>query len=222
MADTIKIGVSITSFDNPFLTIIENRIKDEVAKEGAELIIEDAQLDIARQQNQVQNLIANGVNSIIVNAVNGSASPAMRRMAVKFGIPRVYVNHLHAEHAQMPEGTSFVSSDEVESGTMQTKEICKILSSKVGIYVLMRPLENEASKIRTQDIEDVIARLDAPPDGLAAMKASNLDGTVYQDAKKARRGDAASRRQHNQGREAQGQYLDPLRAGHPDTISKYE
>jgi len=289
MADTLKIGVSMTSFDNPFLTIIQSGIKEEAAKEGVELIVEDAQLDVARQQNQVQNFIANGVNAIIVNAVDGSASPAMTRMAVEAGIPLVYVNHPPAEHAQMPEGTSFVGSDEIESGTMQTQEVCKLLGGKGDIYVLMGPLENESSKIRTQDIEDVIATpdcagmkiigkqvgnwsrtegqdltanwlttgqpfaaiianndemaigaiqalkaasvdmskvvvagIDATPDGLAAMKAGDLDVTVYQNAKKQGEATLQAAASMAKGEKAEGNIWIPFEPVTPDTISKYE
>ncbi len=153
-----RIGVSMTSFDNPFLTILLNGIRAEGAKnDGLELVVEDAQLDVARQLNQVQNMIANGVDAILVNAVDGAATPAMTRLAVEAGIPLVYVNHTPAEYENMPEGTSFVGSNEVDSGTMQTQEVCMMLGGQGNVLVLMGPLENEASIIRTRDIEEVIA-----------------------------------------------------------------
>lgn len=153
-----RIGVSITSFDNPFLTILLNGIRDEAAwHEGTELIVEDAQLDVARQLNQIQNMVANQVDAIIVNPVDGAATPAMTALAVDAGIPLVYVNHPPAELADMPAGTSFVGSDEMDSGTMQTRAVCDMLGGKGRVLVLMGPLENEASIIRTRDIGDVIA-----------------------------------------------------------------
>ncbi|MDP5307853.1 sugar ABC transporter substrate-binding protein [Paracoccus spongiarum] len=153
-----RIGVSMTSFDNPFLTILLNGIRAEAARhEDLELVVEDAQLDVARQLNQVQNMVANGVDAIVVNAVDGAATPAMTQLAVDAGIPLVYVNHPPAEHAAMPAGTSFVGSNEVDSGTMQTRAVCEMLGGTGKILVLMGPLENEASIIRTRDIEEVIA-----------------------------------------------------------------
>lgn len=153
-----RVGVSMTSFDNPFLTILLNGIRAEGAKHSdLELVVEDAQLDVAKQLNQVQNMVANGVDAIVVNPVDGAATPAMTALAVEAGIPLVYVNHPPAEHAAMPEGTSFVGSNEIDSGTMQTKAVCEMLGGKGKVLVLMGPLENEASIIRTKDIEDVIA-----------------------------------------------------------------
>ena len=153
-----RIGVSMTSFDNPFLTILLNGIRAEGAKHpDLELVVEDAQLDVAKQLNQVQNMVANGVDAIVVNPVDGAATPAMTKLAVEAGIPLVYVNHPPSEHAAMPDGTSFVGSNEIDSGTMQTKAVCEMLGGKGKVLVLMGPLENEASIIRTKDIEDVIA-----------------------------------------------------------------
>ena len=49
-----RVGVSMTSFDNPFLTILLNGIRAEGAKHSdLELVVEDAQLDVAKQLNQV-------------------------------------------------------------------------------------------------------------------------------------------------------------------------
>ena len=153
-----RVGVSMTSFDNPFLTILLNGIRAEGEKHAdLELVVEDAQLDVAKQLNQVQNMVANGVDAIVVNPVDGAATPAMTKLATDAGIPLVYVNHPPAEHAAMPAGTSFVGSNEIDSGTMQTKAVCEMLGGKGKVLVLMGPLENEASITRTKDIEDVIA-----------------------------------------------------------------
>ncbi|MFV0358994.1 sugar ABC transporter substrate-binding protein [Tropicimonas sp.] len=153
-----RVGVSMTSFDNPFLTILLNGIRAEGEKhDDLILVVEDAQLDVARQLNQVQNMVANGVDAIVVNPVDGAATPPMTQLAVDAGIPIVYVNHPPLEHENMPAGSSFVGSNEVDSGTMQTRAVCDMLGGQGKVLVLMGPLENEASMIRTRDIEEVIA-----------------------------------------------------------------
>lgn len=181
MADSPRIGVAMTSFDNPFLTILLGGIKEQAAKDGAELILEDAQLDVARQQNQVQNFIANGVDAIIVNAVDGAATPAMTQLATQAGVPLVYVNHPPIDHAALPEGTSFVGSNEEESGTMQTREVCRMLGGKGNVLVLMGPLENEASAVRTRDIEQVIATPECSGMKIVDRQVGNWNRTQGQD-----------------------------------------
>ncbi len=181
-AGNLRIGVAMTSFDNPFLTILLNGIKDGAATAGTvELSLEDAQLDVARQQNQVQNFIANGVDAIIVNAVDGAATPAITALATQAGVPLVYVNHPPAEHAAMPPGTSFVGSNETDSGTMQTQAVCRMLGGKGDVLVLMGPLENEASLVRTRDIEEVIATPDCAGMKIVDKQVANWNRTQAQD-----------------------------------------
>lgn len=74
-----RVAVSMTSFA-PFLTILLNGIKEEAERSGGEveLLTEDAQLDPAKQLNQVQNFVATGVDAIIVNAVDGGAVQVLK------------------------------------------------------------------------------------------------------------------------------------------------
>lgn len=157
-----RIGVAMTSFDNPFLTILLNGIKDEAARAGdVELSLEDAQLDVARQLNQVQNFVANGMGAIIVNAVDGDSTAAITRTAIEAGVPLIYVNHPPAElETGMPAGSVFVGSNELDSGTMEAEAVCKLLEGKGRAAILMGPLANHAALVRTRDVEDVFARPD--------------------------------------------------------------
>lgn len=160
LADT-QIGVSMTSFDNPFLTIILKGIQAEAEKtEGVTLSVEDAQLDVARQLNQVQNFIANGVDAIIVNAVDGDSTAAITKAATDAGIPLIYVNHPPAElDSGMPAGTAYVGSKEEDAGTLQAQAVCAMLEGKADqkAVILMGPLENHAALIRTKMVEEAFA-----------------------------------------------------------------
>jgi ABC-type sugar transport system substrate-binding protein len=177
----------------------------------------------------------------------------MTRLAVAAGIPIVYVNRQPADIETLPPSAAFVGSNEVESGTLATTEVCRLLRdagrTEARILVMMGELSNQAARQRTQDIHDVIATppcafmtvaeeqtgnwrrtegqdlmanwisagtrfdavvsnndemaigaiqalkaagydldsvivagIDATQDGLAAMKAGELDVTVFQDA----------------------------------------
>lgn len=160
LAET-RVAVSMTAFDNPFLTIIREAIAAEAGKAGeVEVSFEDAQLDVARQLDQVQNFIADGYDAIIVNPVDGDSTTAITQAAVAAGVPLVYVNHPPGDVASLPEGVSFVGSNEVDSGTMQTQQVCALLGGKGNVLVMMGPLENHSAIIRTKDIHDVIATPD--------------------------------------------------------------
>ena len=157
-----NIGVSMAQFDDNFLTVLRNGMIDYAKTlNGVTLQVEDAQNDVAKQQSQIQNFIASGVSAIIVNPVDTDATTAMSKIAADAGIPLVYVNRQPVNVDKLPEKQAFVASNEVESGTLETKEICRLLKeagkTEANIVVMMGELSNQAARQRTQDIHDVIA-----------------------------------------------------------------
>ncbi|AUX79739.1 sugar ABC transporter substrate-binding protein [Sinorhizobium fredii] len=152
------IGVSMALFDDNFLTVLRNGMQDYAKTlNGVELQIEDAQNDVAKQQSQIQNFIAAGVDAIIVNPVDTDATAAMSKIAADAGIPLVYVNREPVNIDSLPEKQAFVASNEVESGTLETQEVCKMLGGKGKAVVMMGELSNQAARMRTKDIHDVLA-----------------------------------------------------------------
>lgn len=153
-----NIGLTLARSDSAFLTILRNGIQDRAKSlENITIQVEDAQNDASRQLNQVQNFISSGVDAILVVAVDGDGTPAITKMATDAKIPVIYVNHPPADIDSLPKTAAFVGSNEVDSGTIQTKEVCKLLGGKGDIFVLMGPLNNHSSITRTKDIHDVIA-----------------------------------------------------------------
>lgn len=161
-ASAENIGVSMALFDDNFLTVLRNGMQDHASKlDGVTLQIEDAQNDVGKQLNQIQNFIASGVDAIIVNPVDTDATVAMSAAATEAGIPLVYVNRQPVNLDSLPEKQAFVASNEVESGTLETQEVCRLLKeqgkTEANIVVMMGELSNQAARQRTQDIHDVIA-----------------------------------------------------------------
>ena len=155
------IGVSMALFDDNFLTVLRNGMIAQGEALGANLQVEDAQNDVAKQLDQINNFIASGVSAIIVNPVDTSATQAMSDAAAAANIPLVYVNRQPVNVDTLPDNQAFVASNEVESGTLETFEICKILRGmgKAGganVYVMQGELSNQAAVQRTKDVHDVI------------------------------------------------------------------
>lgn len=160
MSETI--GASIARFDDNFLTVMRNGMIDHAASlDGVELQVEDAVDDVAKQLDQINNFIASGVDAIIVNAVDTSATEAMSNAAASAGVPLVYVNREPVNVGTLPDNQAFVASNEIESGTLEAFQICRNLRAegKAGgarAYLLMGQLSNQAAVQRTKDVEDVI------------------------------------------------------------------
>jgi len=157
MAD---IGVTMAKFDDNFLTVLRNGIQSYADANGQKVQIEDAQGDVAKQLDQINNFIASGVSAIIVNAVDTSATQAMSDAAAAANIPLVYVNRQPINVDTLPDNQAFVASNEVDSGTLETLEVCRLLKdagkAEANVYVMQGELSNQAAVQRTADIHDVI------------------------------------------------------------------
>lgn len=162
-ASAENIGVSMALFDDNFLTTLRNGMQDHASSmDGVTLQIEDAQNDVGKQLNQIQNFVASGVDAIIVNPVDTDATVAMSQVAADAGIPLVYVNRMPVNVDDLPESQAFVASDEKESGTLETTEVCRLLKEAgkgdgAKAVIMMGELSNQAARMRTQDVHDVVA-----------------------------------------------------------------
>jgi inositol transport system substrate-binding protein len=160
-----KIGVSMAKFDDNFLTVLRNgMIAQAKTMGGVQLQVEDAGNDVAKQLDQIKNFIASGVDAIIVNPVDTSATQAMTDAAAAGKKPLVYVNRQPINVDTLPANQAFVASNEADSGTLETKEVCRLFKDagkkEANVYVIMGELSNQAAVQRTKDIEEVIATPD--------------------------------------------------------------
>ncbi len=156
-AKDLNIGVAIATFDDNFITVLRTSMERHAAGlDGVNLQIEDGKNEVGTQLNQIQNFIASGVDAIIVNPVDTDATVSMSDDAQAAGIPLVYVNRQPINVDLLPDNQAFIASNEVDSGTLQTKEVCRLLGGKGNIAILMGALTDQAGLQRTQDIYDVI------------------------------------------------------------------
>jgi ABC-type sugar transport system substrate-binding protein len=158
-----NIGVSMANSDT-FLTVLRKGIESAAAAANQPVQIEIADDDVAKQLSQVQNFIAAKVDAVIVNAVDTSATAPMTKAANDAGIAIVYVNRKPIDADKLGPKGAFVASNEVDSGTLETQEICKLIGGKGDILVMQGDLANQAAVQRTADIHDVISK--APCDGM--------------------------------------------------------
>jgi inositol transport system substrate-binding protein len=173
-----NIGVSMALFDDNFLTVLRNGMTDYAGTlEGVDVQVEDAGNDVGKQLDQVKNFIASGVDAIVVNPVDTSATQAISDAAAAAGVPLVYVNREPVNVDTLPDNQAFVASNEKDSGTLETLEVCRLLKeagkTEANILVIMGELSNQAAVVRTQDIHDVIATPDCAFMKIVDQQTSN-------------------------------------------------
>lgn len=152
----IRIGVSIAQVDDVFLAQMRDYMAAH-AKElpGVTLQFEDAQGDVVRQLNQVQNFTAQGMDAIIVNAVDTAATAKMTVNAQQAKIPLVYVNR-RPEFKEVPAGVAYVGSDEIKAGEIQMRYLAEQMGGKGNLAIMLGLLSNNATHNRTQGVKNVL------------------------------------------------------------------
>ncbi|MCF5250894.1 substrate-binding domain-containing protein, partial [Pseudomonas sp. PA-5-4B] len=152
----IRIGVSIAQVDDVFLAQMRDYMAAH-AKElpGVTLQFEDAQGDVVRQLNQVQNFTAQGMDAIIVNAVDTAATQKMTVNAQQAKIPLVYVNR-RPEFQDVPPGVGYVGSDEIKAGEIQMRYLAEKMGGKGNLAIMLGLLSNNATHNRTLGVKTVL------------------------------------------------------------------
>lgn len=128
------IGLTVQTISNPFFVAIQHGTEAEAKKIGATVITEDANHDIGKQSDQIDNFIQKQVDLIVLNAVDSAGiAPAVKR-AVAAGIPVVAVD------VGANGGVSaVVSSDNVAAGSQACQSIADRLKGKGNIAIVDGP-----------------------------------------------------------------------------------
>ena len=127
-----KIGVAMSLFDDNFLTVLRHNLQRHADKLGVEVQMEDALGDIARQQSQIGNLIASGVDGIIVMLVDADSGRAMSRMAEKAGMPLVFDTRARQFSARKPCRPAICSSNSAAVSPFSASSFHTIRCARLG------------------------------------------------------------------------------------------
>ena len=91
-AEGLKIGFSQVTLQSPFYVQLKNGAEAAAKAGGDTLIFLDANGDVTKQNNDIQDLITQGVNAIIINPVNPEAVVPALEAAEAAGIPVITVD----------------------------------------------------------------------------------------------------------------------------------
>ncbi|WP_418963778.1 galactose/glucose ABC transporter substrate-binding protein MglB [Cetobacterium sp.] len=122
-----KIGVTVYRYDDNFMSTVRQRI-EEVAKndKNVEVLMNDSQNDQSKQNDQVDVLIAKGVDALAINLVDPAAASTIIQKAKAEDIPVVFYNK-EPSKADMAsyDKAYYVGTDSKESGVIQGEVIAK-------------------------------------------------------------------------------------------------
>lgn len=111
----IKVGYCTPSLNAPYYMVLSEEIKKNVESYGMKFLSADGQDDIAKQITAVEDLVASGVNILIVNPLDPLAMVTAVNAAVKAGIP---VFTIDSGIDPIAEITCGVQADNVGNGCL--------------------------------------------------------------------------------------------------------
>lgn len=153
-ASKIRVGLSISTLNNPFFVDLRDGALEAANALGIELVVVDAQNDPNRQLSGIENLIQSKVDVILVNPCDSSAVVPAVKAANKAGIPVVTVDR----GADGGEVVTHIASDNVAGGRMAGEFIAKLLGGKGKVVELEGIPGTSAARDRGKGFNEAIAK----------------------------------------------------------------
>lgn len=141
---TTKVGMSLSTLNNPFFVQMKEGAQAEAEKAGVDLTVTDAQNDASQQANQLQNFTSSGVSSIIVNPVDSDAVGPGVRSANTADIPVIAADR----GVNKADTATLVASDNVAGGKLAADALADKLGGKGSIVILQGTAGTSASRER--------------------------------------------------------------------------
>ncbi|MBO0998196.1 ribose ABC transporter substrate-binding protein RbsB [Bacillus sp. SD075] len=128
----VKVGVSISTLNNPFFVSLKDGIEKEAKEKGMKVTVVDAQDDTAKQISGIEDLILQKVDVLLVNPTDSAAISSAVQSANEAGIPVITIDRSSDEG----DIETFIASDNVAGGEMAAEYLVKELGEKAKVVEL--------------------------------------------------------------------------------------
>jgi ribose transport system substrate-binding protein len=148
------IGYSAMSFKNPFFVVIKENLEDAARAAGYELIANDADSDVSKQANHIDEFINKGVSAIVLNPTDKLAIGEAIKKANEAGIP-VFTCDLQCT-AEGVEIAGHIGTDNYQGGTLAGEAMLEILGDQGGEVLVLDYKQANSCVLRVDGFMDVI------------------------------------------------------------------
>ena len=147
-----KFGYTCMDGTNPFFVTLENTLREEVEKNGDELISVDPANDVTLQIQQIEDLISQDIDAMFLNPAEAEGIlPALDALK-EAGIPII---NFDAEVADMDYLVSYIGSDNYNAGKVCGEDLVEKCPDGGKIIILDSPTMNSVVD-RTNGFLDAI------------------------------------------------------------------
>lgn len=156
--EKLKVGVCIYKFDDAFMTTYRNALQSILEEKGYEVTVVDGNNDQAKQTEQINTFITQGMDALIINPVMTSAADSIIASVKQANIPTVIINREPtAEQMAAYDKLVYVGCNAAQSGTFQGELILDTENKgdingdgKVSYIMIQGDPENIDAKLRTE------------------------------------------------------------------------
>lgn len=127
-----KVGLSISTLNNPFFVTLTDGAKAAANDNNIELIVVDAGDDVAKQTSGIEDLISRDVSVIIVNPVDSDAVAPAVEEAIAKGIKVISVDRV----VNGVEVSSQIASDNVAGARLATEYLMELVGEGAKVAEL--------------------------------------------------------------------------------------
>ena len=130
--DNNKIGLSVSTLNNPFFVTLTEGAKAAAKDNDIELIVVDAGDDVAKQTSGIEDLISRNVGVIIVNPVDSDAVAPAVEEAIAKGIKVISVDRV----VNGVEVSSQIASDNVAGARLAAEYLLELVGEGAKVAEL--------------------------------------------------------------------------------------
>ncbi len=166
---TATVGVLMKTMSDTYSNKLGEAIQAYAAEnyENIEILLMDAQADIAKQISQAEDLIAKEVDVIILNPQDADGSAQVLDLAAEAGIPVVEVN----TETSRTDYVSYVGSNDAEAGEMMGNFVMEQLPDGGQYGILEGEMGQSAQLLRYEGLQNTILA-DEKYENVATLSAS--------------------------------------------------
>ena len=174
VAQEATVGLSLSTLNNPFFVSVRDGAQAEADMyDGIDLVVTDAQNDLNTQVSDVQDLIAQGVDVLLINPVDSAGIVPAVREANEAGIP-VFAIDRAIDTSGDAQVVAQIASDNVFGGRLQARFIADALGGSGNVVYLAGIPGTSAAVDREEGFTDELSQI-APDMQIVANQPAGFD-----------------------------------------------
>lgn len=152
-----KFGFSGISMENPYFITLEGAIKEALAEEDCTLITRDPNSDPALQNEQILEMIKEGIDAIFISPVNWEEITDSLIALKEAGIKIINID---TQVKEMDYVDAYIGSDNQEAGYICGQDLLERLPDGGKVLILECPTQNSINE-RITGFEKAISKADS-------------------------------------------------------------